>query len=139
MGDVSTVSTRANGMTGLVGALMLVLCVAMSYAEEGAASAIVAEPKQTDNTNAAPSSEEIEKDLQRLPWEQFKSVLSAMPKLKADVDAFGPFGWQYVQANYRSYRWKRSIDKLDDSQKKQLAELIQRAKGAAGAPASNGS
>ena len=69
----------------------------------------------------------MEKDLQRLPWKQFRSVVESEPKLKAGIDAYGPAGWQFVQANYRTYGWKRNIDKLDERQKKQLAEKIRRA------------
>jgi len=50
-----------------------------------------------------------------------------VPKLKADVDAYGEFGWQYVQMNYKTYKWKRNIDKLDDEQKHQLTRLIRSA------------
>ena len=78
--------------------------------------------------NGAPDSARLEKELQQLDWKQFKSAVEAIPKLKADVDAYGPLGWQYVEANYKTYGWKKSIDKLDDAQKKQLAELIQAAK-----------
>lgn len=77
---------------------------------------------------AAPDSAALEKSLQSLDWGQFKSVVEAIPKLKADVDAYGPLGWQYVEANYRTYGWKRSIDKLDEEQKRQLASLIESAK-----------
>ena len=79
--------------------------------------------------NAEVDSAKMEKDLQRLPWKQFRSVVESEPKLKAGIDAYGPAGWQFVQANYRTYGWKRNIDKLDERQKKQLAEKIQRAKG----------
>jgi len=72
----------------------------------------------------------MEKDLQRLPWKQFRSVVEAVPRMKASIEAFGPIGWQFVQANYATYGWKRNIDKLDDAQKKHLAELIHVAKGA---------
>ena len=51
-----------------------------------------------------------------------------MPKLKADVDAYGEFGWQYVQMNYQNYRWKKSIDKLSGEQKQELAALIRSAR-----------
>lgn len=79
-----------------------------------------------ESTAVAPvSSAELEQRLQQLPWPDFKAVVSAIPKLKADVDAYGAFGWQYVQANYRTYRWAKKIDKLDDAQKQELAELIQ--------------
>ena len=79
--------------------------------------------------NAEVDSATMEKELQRLPWKQFRSVVESEPKLKAGIDAYGPAGWQFVQANYRSYGWKKNIDKLDEGQKKQLAEKIRRAKG----------
>ena len=70
----------------------------------------------------------MEKDLQSLDWAQFRSVIEAVPKMKADVDAYGAVGWQYVQANYRTYAWRKNIDRLDDERKAQLADLIQLAK-----------
>lgn len=79
-------------------------------------------------TKGQPDSRKMQKDLQQLNWKQFKSVLVSIPKLKAEVDAYGPLGWQYVRENYRSHGWKKSIDKLDEPQKKRLAELIQNAK-----------
>ncbi|MBS1191421.1 MAG: hypothetical protein H6R10_3213 [Rhodocyclaceae bacterium] len=72
--------------------------------------------------------EQLEKALQALSWGQFKSVVSAIPKLKADVDAYGPLGWQYVQANYRTYQWRKNIRKLHEPEKRRLAELIQEAR-----------
>ncbi len=83
------------------------------------------------SANAAVSSKQIEKALQRLSWSQFKAVVEAVPKLKADVDAYGPMGWDFVRANYRAYPWKKSIDKLDDNQKNELFELIRKAKSSA--------
>jgi len=71
----------------------------------------------------------MEKDLQRLPWKQFRTVVESEPKLKAGIEAYGPIGWQFVEANYRNYGWKKNIDKLDDSQKKRLAEQIRRVSG----------
>ena len=71
----------------------------------------------------------MEKELQSLPWKQFRAIIESIPKMKADVEAYGPIGWQFVQANYQSYGWKKNIDKLDETQKKRLAELIQIAKG----------
>jgi len=79
--------------------------------------------------NETPDSRQMEKDLQRLPWKQFKSVIESIPQLKAGIEAYGPIGWQYVKANYTTYGWKRNIDKLDVPQKKRLAELIASAKG----------
>ncbi|MGE5489897.1 MAG: hypothetical protein ACM31P_01280 [Actinomycetota bacterium] len=75
-------------------------------------------------TAASADNEQLEKALQSLNWDQFKAVVEAIPKLKADVDAYGPLGWQYVQANYRNYPWRKSIRKLHEPQKKRLAELI---------------
>lgn len=78
--------------------------------------------------NAVPDSRKIEKDLQGLPWNQFRSVIESVPKMKADVEAYGPIGWKYVQANYKTHGWKKNIDKLDAAQKKRLVELIEIAK-----------
>lgn len=78
--------------------------------------------------NAVPDSRKIEKDLQGLPWSQFRSVIESVPKMKADVEAYGPIGWKYVQANYKTHGWKKNIDKLDAAQKKRLVELIEIAK-----------
>ncbi len=72
----------------------------------------------------------MEKDLQQLPWKQFRSVIVAIPKMKAAIDAYGPGGWQFVRENYANYGWKKHIDKLDASQKRQLADLIKAARGA---------
>lgn len=77
---------------------------------------------------AAPDSAKMEKELQSLNWEQFKSVVESVPKMKADVDAYGPLGWQYVKSNYTTYGWKKSIDRLDADQKQQLENLIRDAK-----------
>lgn len=74
----------------------------------------------------------MERDLQRLPWRQFRSVVESIPKLKAGIDVYGPVGWQFVRENYVNYGWKKKIDKLDGNQKSRLAELIRTAKGAAG-------
>jgi hypothetical protein len=71
-----------------------------------------------------PDSRQLESQLQALNWEQFRSVIEAEPKLNASVEAFGPAGWQYVKANYRTYKWRRQIDKLDPQQKLRLDELI---------------
>lgn len=73
-------------------------------------------------------STQLEHDMQSLPWPKFKTVVEAVPKLRASVDAYGPFGWQYVEKNYRSHGWKKNIDRLDDEQRQQLADLVRRAK-----------
>lgn len=86
---------------------------------------VAGESTTIDSTN---ESGRLEKELQQLEWPQFRAVVEAVPKLKADVDAYGPLGWQYVQARYRTYRWKKNIDKLDPEQREQLAELIRKTK-----------
>lgn len=73
-------------------------------------------------------SQRIEKDLQGLSWQQFRSVVEAIPKLKADIEAYGPFGWQYVRQNYQTHRWRKNIGKLDEAQKRRLVELIEDAR-----------
>lgn len=83
---------------------------------------------------SSPDIERLEKALQGLTWAQFKAVVEAIPKLKADVDAYGPLGWQYVQTNYRTYPWRKNLRKLQDDQKKRLAELIDEAKAGAVKP-----
>lgn len=50
-------------------------------------------------SNAEVDSAKMENDLQRLPWKQFRSVVESVPKLTAGIDAYGPAGWQFVQAN----------------------------------------
>lgn len=69
----------------------------------------------------------LEKSLQSLAWPQFQAVIKAIPKLKAEVDAYGAFGWQYVKARYQSYGWRKSIAKLDSAQQEKLAGLIAQA------------
>jgi len=106
-------------------------------------------PLDTDNVTpqrgvaaaaaTAPDSARLERELQQLSWEQFKQVIVAVPKLKNSVDAFGPFGWDYVRANYRTYPWKKSIDRLDNTQKIQLAALIEKARNGTGTAAVPGS
>lgn len=76
-----------------------------------------------------PDSAVMEKQLQTLPWEQFKAVVSSVPKMKADVDAYGPLGWEFVKKNYRTHGWKKNIDKLDPEQRQRLADLIRKARG----------
>lgn len=75
-----------------------------------------------------PDSMKLEKELQSLSWTGFRSVVEALPKLRAEVDRYGPLGWQYVRANYRTYPWKKNIDRLDPEQRRQLATLIRTAK-----------
>lgn len=70
----------------------------------------------------------MERDLQRMNWKQFRSVVEAIPKLKAEIEAYGPAGWQYVRAKYSTYPWQKNIDRLDTADKQQLAHLIHKAK-----------
>ncbi|MDD5248907.1 MAG: hypothetical protein PHY45_07975 [Rhodocyclaceae bacterium] len=71
----------------------------------------------------------LERALQGLSWEQFRAVIEAIPKLKADVEAYGPAGWEYVKRRYKTYAWRKNIDKLDSDEKKKLAALIESAAG----------
>lgn len=73
-------------------------------------------------------SQRMERDLQRMSWKQFRSVVEAIPRLKAEIEAYGPAGWQYVRAKYPTHPWQKNIDRLDAADKQQLARLIQRAK-----------
>lgn len=107
------------GMTVLVGAAGAETVAQVQVAD--------ARPVSVDAAGSA-DNEQLEKALQSLPWEQFRSVVEAIPKLKADVDAYGPLGWQYVQANYRTYPWRKNIRKLHEPQKKRLGELIDQAR-----------
>jgi hypothetical protein len=70
-------------------------------------------------------SKRLEKALQSLNWEQFRTVIEAIPKLKADVDAYGPAGWTFVRGTSQTYPWHRNIDKLDDDERRHLAALIE--------------
>jgi hypothetical protein len=72
-------------------------------------------------------SKRLEHDLQSLDWKQFRSVIESIPKLKADVDAYGPAGWDFVKGRYKTYGWKKNIDRLDDGEKRRLAALIDNA------------
>lgn len=98
----------------------------------GADCAAEARPTPKSSVAAAqpaiPDSKQLERDLQRLSWKQFRWVVESVPKLKAGVDAYGPMGWKYVQSRYTTYPWKGSIDRLEAADKLQLVELIRRAR-----------
>jgi hypothetical protein len=115
-------------MSKLIAALMIGFFAAVSAGQAATEAAV----PEIGSEAGVPASEQLEQELQNLDWKQFKAVISAIPKLKADVDAYGPMGWQYVQANYKTYRWRKSINKLDATQKVQLAELIQKSKSGKG-------
>lgn len=91
-------------------------------------AALAATPTRAAVNSAIPDSATLERQLQQLPWPQFRSVVESVPKLKSAVDAYGPVGWQFVQANYRNYGWRRNIDKLSAEQKRDLAARIERAR-----------
>lgn len=112
-------------MPKLLCALLACLWTLSAYP---AATPATADAPTSLATSREPDSGQMEKDLQHLPWKRFRSVVEAIPKMKSSIEAYGPIGWQYVQANYTSYSWKQRIDKLDEAQKKRLAELIQSAK-----------
>lgn len=121
--------------------VMTALLASAAWAMDGARDSDSATPQGgvAAASATAPDSARLEKELQQLSWEQFKQVIVAVPKLKSGVDAFGPFGWDYVRANYRTYPWKKSIDRLDDTQKVQLAALIEKARNGAGMAGGPGS
>lgn len=79
---------------------------------------------------ATPDSKQLEAELQTLPWKQFRAVIESVPNLKADVEQYGSAGWAYVKATYKTYGWKKNIDRLSPEQKNRLAELIGKAKAA---------
>jgi hypothetical protein len=113
--------------------LIVLPCVLMGAlwvvpAHSGEIRSSAANHSAAPETNKIPDSQQIEKDLQQLSWKQFRSIVESIPKLKADIEAYGPIGWQFVQTNYKTHGWKKNIDKLDGSQKRQLVDMIQTAK-----------
>ncbi|MFN6960888.1 MAG: hypothetical protein ACK4N6_01485 [Rhodocyclaceae bacterium] len=101
--------THFAAMLALLGAIWAVPAVSME--SQG-------QPQRSESGAAAAlDSSDLERRLQRLSWAQFKRVVEAVPKLKASVDAYGPLGWQYVQANYSTYHWKKNVDRLDAAQR----------------------
>jgi hypothetical protein len=113
-------------MSKLICALLASLWMASVFAaapRHAAANKAVARAKIS-----VPDSQQMELDLQHLSWPQFRSVIEAVPKMKAEVEAYGSIGWKYVESRYATYAWKKNIDKLDDAQKKKLADLIRSAK-----------
>ena len=106
-----------------------ILLAALGLAQATPALAMSEQTPAAESTaSPLPDSRKLESDLQHLPWPQFRTVVEGIPKLKSGIDAYGPAGWQFVQANYRTYPWKRNIDKLDSEQRRHLADLIQSAK-----------
>jgi len=128
--DITSLGSRTGSpvMSKPVCALVAGLWMAAALGADVQPSADTRAPASA--TRGVPDSKQIEGDLQRLPWKQFRSVVESVPKIKADVDVYGPLGWKYVEANYKTYGWKKSIDKLDEIQKQNLVDLIQRARGA---------
>ena len=108
---------------------LFILVAALGLSQAAPALAMTEQAPAAEVALAAlPDSRQLEADLQRLPWPRFRSVVEGIPKLKSSIDAYGPAGWQFVQANYRTYPWKKNIDKLGDDQRRHLADLIQSAK-----------
>ena len=112
--------------------LAMLLGVTPASAEENV-SAEIAAPAET------PRNVRLEQELQALTWPQFRAVLQAVPKLKAEVDAYGSFGWQYVQARYQTFRWRKSIAKLKPEQQEELGVLIAQARAGRLPPPRDGS
>jgi len=105
--------------------LAIVLAVSPAFAKK---THPAAPAKSASQAVVAPDSQQMETDLQKLTWPQLRFVIESVPKLKADVETYGPAGWKYVEARYATYPWKKNIDRLDDAQKRQLAELVQLAR-----------
>jgi hypothetical protein len=112
-------------MPRLIFALLACLWTASVFAANGQPST---HANAVPARSAVPDSKQIESDLQHLSWRQFRSVVESVPPLKTSVEAYGPIGWKFVEANYAHYPWKRTIDKLDETQKRRLVDLIQTAK-----------
>lgn len=74
------------------------------------------------------SPKDIERQLQALPWEQFRAVIESEPKLKADVDKYGPLGWAFVRGRYQTHPWAENIERLDASRRHQLVAAIRKAR-----------
>lgn len=102
--------------------LALLVGLTPARAEEKVPGGEAALPAET------PRNVRLEQELQALSWPQFRAVIQAVPKLKAEVDAYGSFGWQYVQARYQTFRWRKSIAKLKPEQQEELGELIAQAR-----------
>jgi hypothetical protein len=110
----------------LIVILLLALCpvTALAANERGA----VGKPAAGQVKPKIPDSRQLEKDLQGLSWNQFRSVVEAIPPIRAEVEKYGSAGWHYVKMRYQTYSWKRNIDQLTDGEKRQLAQLIQTAR-----------
>ncbi len=117
-------------MKKLIAAVATLILATSLFAAEGVPSDTIqsAAPASAPEPLSVLDGGNLERELQSLKWEQFKSVIQAIPKMKADVDAYGPLGWQFVRQNYATHSWRKSIDRLDTTQKQQLADLIQLAK-----------
>jgi hypothetical protein len=107
--------------------LIVLLLAAVAASQAGATESGKTQATAMTKSPALPDSRQMESDLQHLSWSQFAGVVKAVPKLKADIDAYGKLGWKYVEMRYASYPWHKNIDKLDAVQRQQLVELIRRA------------
>lgn len=121
---------RHSALQKSICALLIGLCPALGFA----ADVLAASDKQTAAMvrQTGPDSQQMEQKLQQLSWSQFRFIVESVPKLRADVEAYGPIGWEYLKARYASFGWKKSIDKLDDAQKRGLADLLQAANASGG-------
>lgn len=69
---------------------------------------------------------ELEKGLQALSWVQLVQVFQAVPKLKEQYDRLSDFERSILQQRYARHAWRRNVAKLDDAQRIQLADLIEK-------------
>lgn len=107
--------------------LAVLLLILGSAVGAGASAAPNSSPTgKVLRSSAEPDTRAMQNDLQRLPWPKFRSIIESIPKLRAEVDAFGPAGWEFVKSNYRRYPWKKSLDRLSIDQKRQLSAMIEK-------------
>ena len=112
--------------------LMPIIALCLNALPLAAIAGVGTGSNATAAASSVPDSQQMSDALRKLPWASFRSIIEAVPKLSAGVDAYGPAGWEFVRENYKAYNWKKKIDKLDAAQKQQLAELIRKAQAAPG-------
>lgn len=119
--------TRSRLLTLNAGFFLLALWLGVGCAAENQELRSRA-PAAAASRTVLPDSRQLERDLQRLNWKQFRWVIESVPALKSGVEAYGPMGWQYLRTKYPTYPWQKSIDRLDVTERLQLVELIRKAR-----------
>lgn len=105
---------------------LIVFCATMAFALDERMS--MKTPPIAQGRKPALDSQQLEKEIQALNWNQFRSVVESIPQLKAEIEKYGPAGWQYVKARYKTHAWRRSVERLKDADRQQLAKLLQAAR-----------